>query len=289
MYSHYYYPNELYHHGVKGQKWGVRRFQNRDGSLTSAGERHRDQIDGSSSRSSGGSAKNAARKKRLKRILGATLGAAAVGAAAYGIRKAGGVNNAILNVGGRAMGAYGKAKTGVTRGLSKAKYGIGYAQGTASRLGKGAREGASKYGALAKNFAKAGVSKAKYGAGYAQGTVSRLGRNAGRTIANNAKILGYNAQGKYYDTRARLSGSNAYRKLRTAASIAGDKATSLGARATTSAIYKSQKAGNAVRGLASRVSNSTAGSRARILGETARGLASGAKERYYKRKLRRYS
>ena len=31
--------NELYHHGIKGQKWGVRRFQNRDGSVTPAGRR----------------------------------------------------------------------------------------------------------------------------------------------------------------------------------------------------------------------------------------------------------
>lgn len=28
---------ELYHHGVKGQKWGRRRYQNKDGSLTPAG------------------------------------------------------------------------------------------------------------------------------------------------------------------------------------------------------------------------------------------------------------
>lgn len=30
---------ELYHHGVKGQKWGFRRYQNKDGSLTKAGKR----------------------------------------------------------------------------------------------------------------------------------------------------------------------------------------------------------------------------------------------------------
>ncbi len=33
--------NHIYlaHHGIKGMKWGVRRFQNEDGSLTSAGKR----------------------------------------------------------------------------------------------------------------------------------------------------------------------------------------------------------------------------------------------------------
>lgn len=31
--------NELQHHGIKGMKWGVRRYRNRDGSLTPAGKK----------------------------------------------------------------------------------------------------------------------------------------------------------------------------------------------------------------------------------------------------------
>lgn len=36
----------LYHHGIKGQKWGIRRFQNKDGSLTAAGRKRRGEGDG---------------------------------------------------------------------------------------------------------------------------------------------------------------------------------------------------------------------------------------------------
>lgn len=51
--------NELYHHGIKGQKWGIRRFQNKDGSLTKAGKKRYGDEEGDSSEEKKTSAKPA--------------------------------------------------------------------------------------------------------------------------------------------------------------------------------------------------------------------------------------
>lgn len=51
--------NELTHWGIKGMKWGVRRFQNRDGSLTSEGRKRYGDDDDSGSKASANKRKSA--------------------------------------------------------------------------------------------------------------------------------------------------------------------------------------------------------------------------------------
>lgn len=92
------HSDELYHHGIKGQKWGVRRFQNKDGSLKPAGrERYGDGPPGSpaSSNSSSFSGKskkpglfspdnpNAERNKKIAKAIAITAGVAGVSAVAF--------------------------------------------------------------------------------------------------------------------------------------------------------------------------------------------------------------
>lgn len=69
---------ELYHHGIKGMKWGVRRYRNKDGSLTPAGKKRYSE----ESNDSDQSAKDKARRRNI--IIGAaaaTVALAAIGGA----------------------------------------------------------------------------------------------------------------------------------------------------------------------------------------------------------------
>lgn len=78
-----YYSRDLYHHGIKGQRWGVRRFQNKDGSLTPRGrKRYSDDADNKTEKESESKKKGLTDKQKKAIIAGAAV--VGTGLAIYG-------------------------------------------------------------------------------------------------------------------------------------------------------------------------------------------------------------
>lgn len=78
--------NSIYHHGIKGQKWGIRRYQNPDGSLTPAGQKRYGKLVARYKKAGMSDEEITAalqKRRKIETAVKVGVGAIAVGTAAY--------------------------------------------------------------------------------------------------------------------------------------------------------------------------------------------------------------
>lgn len=129
----YNYSNEFMHSGIKGMKWGVRRYQNKDGSLTDAGKKRYDD-NTSNTNNDVTKRKNTAKKVAGMAIMTATVTTAAVLYA----KNPEAVNRVVNNAGKTTLNAL---KTGKEKAINTGKQ---YVKDAVTGIKEGVKESAKE-------------------------------------------------------------------------------------------------------------------------------------------------
>ena len=161
----------LEHYGIKGMHWGVRRFQNADGSLTAAGKKRYGSEDSSDSE----------RKSRTKKIVAGVLMAATVAGAAYVYSQH---PDAVKNL---IKGSKGKTLSSVS---DAAAVGKNYINNIGEGLKRTARNKLTKAGMKTRSAISTSISEFKEGIGEG---VRNAPRKVGRGLGEGAAIIGATA------------------------------------------------------------------------------------------------
>lgn len=178
----------LYHHGIKGQKWGVRRFQNENGSLTSKGRVRYDTGPGDHTYR-----KEHPRKSRITKKHVA-LGAAVVGGtvlAAYGATK----YRKLLNA--RTVADSASAYSKVASGVSKAAISrttatkVSSSASTVTKAASTVTSAAKKAASTAKSTSKPILTLNGHDTGFTQADIDRMLDNLGKMadLARNGQDI----------------------------------------------------------------------------------------------------
>lgn len=102
----------LEHHGIKGQKWGIRRFQNEDGTLTEAGRERYTSGDGLREKKNN--------RDTIKTIATGVAIAGTAAAATYAVLNSPKAREYVVNVGKKAVEGLGKTAERVGKAMTDA-------------------------------------------------------------------------------------------------------------------------------------------------------------------------
>lgn len=277
----------LMHYGVKGMKWGVRRYQNPDGTRTALGRQHEAELKGRSGSSLGERARSTASKvksaltsdkaKKAYKVAGVAIGVAAVATAAYMYgRNKGAVDAAVKNLAGRAVSstsaAAKKGKQYLSKAIGKASVSARAAADNAavnfenSKVGKAAKKAVRSVGMnaaatadIAKNKARAAGSAIKnsQAARSAYGAATKAG-SAVKGAASNLKETARAAKQDYdmnYRGTGKQMAKNAASAVKGAAKRAGQATAAAGSSAAKAGKTYVNNAGRAVSNAAKKVNS----------------------------------